>query len=492
MIKKQNLTILLILLSLVSMLAIQAYFLRSDFLTKKEDFKNSVNASLELIVADIQEDWEYRKNVFLIQDLKDTNLVRLEYDLNNGVNTSISLIETKTNDRLMKYVFWKPFDPDSMTKEALFNKVFGWNKEGKPNDGTNYSLGATLDSRLTSHEDTLSVNKDLLDSLLSQNFEDYGVQADYNILYLPKGSTYQKQADEFVSNFFELSDKNGEPQVGVVIQKPFWEIVRRSGAVIAASFSAIVLMVLSFWFLTTIIRKQRSLAAIKDDFIDNVTHELLTPISTLHVSLESLDRYNALDDKQKAKEYLRVSKMELNRITGLVQNVLQVSMHDPGILKLTMTDIELRDTLSDLIDYYRIKSDRPITFELDAFDKTWLHADAYHLNNVLYNVIDNAIKYSKQDPVKINFRASTNGDAVLLDVHDNGIGIPIDDQIKIFDKFHRVSQNDLHEVKGMGIGLYYSKTVMHKMGGDLTLKTSSENGSTFSLMIKKSLKESNV
>lgn len=485
MITKQRLTIPLIILSLLSMLAIQGYFLISDFQTNKESFQNDVNTSLELIVTDVQEDRLSRQDELHKRDLMDSTLIRIEYEPYEGSGTSISLINVGTDSKELSFKFSKGFDPDTMTKEAILDKIFRWNGKSTRKERVYYGIGQIIDARMSVYRDTLSANRKLVVSLLNKRFREFKIQSQYEVVYLQKDSAYQKQTAEFVTEFFEINDKGGSIKMGVIIPKPFWHIVGRSSGVITASVCAVILVLFSFWFMTSIIKDQKRLAETKDDFIDNITHELLTPISTLSVSLESLERYNAIDDKKKAKDYLKISKMELNRITGLVQNVLQVSLHNSSDSKLKMVDSELVSILKEVIDYYAIKSDSPVNFELLTNGEFWVNCDAYHLNNVLYNLVDNAIKYSKdQQAPRITFEIK-QGEALTLEVTDNGIGIPYDEKEKVFDKFHRVSQNGLHKVKGMGIGLYYAKTIMKKMGGELSLKKSSDEGSVFTLTLMK-------
>ncbi|OEK04485.1 sensor histidine kinase [Roseivirga misakiensis] len=482
MIKKQSVTIPLTTISLISMLAIQAYFLKANFQSNKTSFQNDVNASLELIIDDVKQDWEERRFELHKFDLLDTNLVKIEYDFGNGINPSVSLVDPISGDLFLKHNFITKYDPDTLTKEFLFNKAF--NKLKRIGKQTVYfSVNRPIDDRYENYTDTLSANIRLLDSLLVDNFDNYAIQADYELVFIEEDSTYELNDEKaYISNFFKLKDRGDQRQIAVLIPKPFWAIVQRSSSLIVASLFVVLLVVFSFWFLTDMIKKQRILAQTKDDFIDNVTHELLTPISTLHVSLESLDRYHVLDNKEKARDYLKISKMELSRISGLLQNVLQVSLHNPGVVSLKMTNVDLKALINEVIDYYSVKSKGEIHFKVAPFSNIEVKADVYRLNNVFYNLIDNALKYSNRTPKEIEINVHT-GDKVAVDVKDNGIGIPREDQDKIFEKFHRVSQNGVHDVKGMGIGLYQSKTIMNKMGGDLRLKSSSESGSIFSIVL---------
>ncbi len=491
MIKNRNLTVSLAIISLLGMLLIQGYFLKSDFVRNKESFTSDVNTSLELIIDDVERDRDIRKYKLHRQDLMDTNIVNIEFDMKEGIDPVVTVTDSKTNVKILSMQFTNTYNVDTLTEEYLFERAFGSMLNDDPGKRIYFSLGTIIDTKLSSYQDTLSVNHNLLDSLLTNNLMGYGIQANYQVTYLPLDSTYKAKKGEVVTDFFEVTDKKEKVLVGVVVSNPFWHIINRSRAVVLASVFVMLLVVLSYIFFTRTITRQQNLAQTKDDFIDNVTHELLTPISTLSISLESLDRYNALDDKKKAHDYLKISKMELNRISGLVQNVLQVSLHNSGVVTLKMTDTDLTRVLRDVIDYYTIKSGGDLSFEIDFLEEIRVIADVYHLNNVLYNLVDNAVNYSNRKPHRISFKAFKEHGKVFLEVKDNGFGIPKEDRNKIFDKFHRVSQKGVQEVKGMGIGLYYAKSIMNRMGGDLTLKESSENGSVFCLRLRNGQMESN-
>ena len=472
------------LLSIVSFVGIQLYFLSNTFQSKRQDLFNQMNASFRLVIYNVEEDRESRKRKLHLRDLKDTSIVRIEYEFNEGVNPSVVLVDAKTDDRLITYTLMRTFSQDSLTEEILFEKAFG-NINGENSTINGYiSISDLIDNRYRTYEDTLSLNRELLDSLMVSTLKGIDIDVDFEVLYLPEDSTYDSEEVPFISEYFELEDRNEKKNVAVVIPSTFSYILKSSSFVMMASFSALILLLASFWFLLRTIVSQKRLANMKDDFIDNVTHELLTPLSTLKISLESLEKHRMSSESANRIDYLSIAQAESKRIADIVQNVLQVSLHNPGQMVLRHEDVELRSFLEEVIHYYELNehvTDR-LVFDLD--EVLYARGDRQHLKNVMHNLIDNAIKYSEDRPLNIEIKVQEKED-IYMSIRDNGPGIPAIDQPRIFDKFHRVSQNGLHEVKGMGIGLYYAKMVCQKMGGKLILEQSDSSGSCFTVILKR-------
>ena len=482
---------ILIALTIISFVFIQFFFLKSTYDANKEDLLNQINASLELTKEEVVKDRVKRKFAMQLQDLNDTNLVRIDYELNNGVKPKVTVRDAKSDDILMIYNFMRTFDPDSINELTLFNRTFG-KVENFEDDNlrSSFTLGGIINQRKEAYEDTLSINQELLDSLLLENLSKFDVEVAFETLYLPADSVFNGE-NQMMSDPIVLDDFDGKKNVVVKISNPFWFVVQRSLFVVSASIAALMLLLVSFGFMLRTISKQNYLAQIKDDFIDNITHELLTPISTLKVSLESLERNQKMSNGVGSIDYIQIAKNESDRIAGIVQNVLQVSLHNPGHLTVRLEDVELGFLLKSIVHYYHTQADDTQNIQLIDLGIQWVMADEQHLKNVLHNLIDNAIKYANKDKIEVKLGVEI-GEKVKVLVQDNGRGVSDKEREKIFEKFHRVSQNGLHEVKGMGIGLYYSKMIILKMGGDLKLEKSDAEGSTFTITLNKCIGGSHV
>jgi signal transduction histidine kinase len=244
---------------------------------------------------------------------------------------------------------------------------------------------------------------------------------------------------------------------------------------------------LSFYLIYFNWREQQKLIEIKNDFISNVTHELKTPISTVSVALEALSNFDVLKDKEKTKDYLQISQKELNRLKILVDKVLKMSIFEKGEAKLQIEELRMDSLLDDVLTSMKIQFEKEkaeVKKEVLGRDFS-VEVDKIHLTNVIYNLLDNAIKYCKKTP-KINIRLEELKDSIDLYIQDNGIGIDEQDQRKVFNRFFRVPSGDTHNVKGHGLGLSYVASIINQHNGSIELKSIPTEGSTFHIRLKKS------
>ena len=243
--------------------------------------------------------------------------------------------------------------------------------------------------------------------------------------------------------------------------------------------------VFSFWLLYRNWQKQKRLTDIKNEFISNITHELKTPIATVGVAMEALSNFNALNNPERAKEYIDISKQELSRLSLLVDKVLKLSMFENREIELQQSPVDLREITQEVISSMRLQIEKKkAVCQLEVTGNAIVKGDKMHLLSVVYNLLDNALKYSTGKPVvNVNIRADEQG--VHLQVTDNGIGIPSEYTGKIFDKFFRVPHGDVHTAKGYGLGLSYVWQVVQKHGGSIEVFSKPGEGTTFSIQLPK-------
>ncbi len=248
----------------------------------------------------------------------------------------------------------------------------------------------------------------------------------------------------------------------------------------------VVLIFVFFVFALSIIIKQRKLSEVKNDFINNMTHELKTPISTIGLSSEMLLRHDLSNDPEKIKRYAGIIHKENKRLENQVERVLNVAKLDKDKLILKKSTLDIHDLLEEVKDNFEFNQSEiggDITMELNAGDDA-IRADEVHISNVLYNLIDNAIKYCEEVP-KIHIKTRNEGKYLVIEISDNGIGIRREDLGQIFDKFFRVHTGNRHDVKGFGLGLYYVKIILEAHKGSVDVKSSYGKGTTFILKIPK-------
>ncbi len=244
-------------------------------------------------------------------------------------------------------------------------------------------------------------------------------------------------------------------------------------------FSAITA---AFWFIYRSLRQQERLAQIKNDFINNITHELKTPITTVGVAIEALSDFDALKNPAQTEEYLDISKKELARLSLLVDNVLKMSIFEQSDVALNREDVDLAELTAQVLDSMKLLFEHhkaAVDFEV-AIENVTTKADQTHLTSVFYNLIENALKYGGKS-IKIGIENSPEAGKIRWKISDDGEGIPPQYLGKIFDKFFRIPKGNVHNVKGHGLGLSYVASVVQKHGGSIGVESKIGVGSTFTL-----------
>ncbi|HUR67042.1 MAG TPA: HAMP domain-containing sensor histidine kinase [Chitinophagaceae bacterium] len=251
------------------------------------------------------------------------------------------------------------------------------------------------------------------------------------------------------------------------------------------SFLLLGVTILSFVLLYRNLLKQQRLAELKNEFISNITHELKTPIATVGVAIEALKNFNAIQDPQRTKEYLDISGHELQRLSLLVDKVLRLSMFEKKEVELKYEPVDLYELVQEVtaslkLQFEKYHADVRITHLGDVN----LQGDRLHLLSVIFNLLDNALKYGKENPV-IQIDLAGNDSHVVLKVIDNGIGIAPAYKEKIFEKFFRIPHGDTHNAKGYGLGLSYAAQVIKKHKGTIAVESDEGQQTVFTVTLPK-------
>ncbi len=257
-------------------------------------------------------------------------------------------------------------------------------------------------------------------------------------------------------------------------------ILSQMFGIIITVFLLMVAFSLAFWYLFRTVSRLRTIEEMKDDFVSNMTHELKTPIAIAYSANDALLNYDTTNDPDKKTKYLTIANKQLKRLGELVENILAMSMERRKTMKLRPEDIQLREFVEEIAAAQRMRGDKDITINVNVADNIVVEADKTHLANVLNNLIDNAIKYS-DDCVEI----SISGDNNEVSVRDNGIGIPSKSIPYLFNKFYRVPHGNRQDVRGYGIGLYYVKSILDKMGWGIKVNSVEGKGSVFTIKFSK-------
>lgn len=265
-----------------------------------------------------------------------------------------------------------------------------------------------------------------------------------------------------------------------------YHVVRQVWLPISSSLLFIGVIIFCFIYAIKVIIRQKALSDIKNDFINNMTHEFKTPLATVSLAVEALQDPELSNQDKFRSRYLGIIKEENKRLVSQVENVLQAAALDKKDFKLKIEKINLSDLLESNVDQMSLQlenRDGKISF-VNKLKDPMIEGDAFHITHIFNNLLDNANKYSPDKPM-IRIEAKEDRDQVMVSIQDQGTGMTKESQRKIFDKFYRVPTGNLHDVKGFGLGLSYVKTMLEAHKGDIHVHSELGKGSTFTINLPK-------
>jgi two-component system phosphate regulon sensor histidine kinase PhoR len=234
--------------------------------------------------------------------------------------------------------------------------------------------------------------------------------------------------------------------------------------------------------------KQKKLAEIKNDFINNMTHEFKTPISTISLAVEVMKDGDVKKDSGKINRYLNIIQDENRRLGTQVEKVLQMALLDKGEVKLRLDSVDIHGTIEQVLTNLSVQIEQKngiVNLKLKA-DKSEIVADEVHLTNIIYNLLDNANKYSPENS-EITICTKNLANSLKISISDNGIGMTKDQMARIFERFYRVPTGNLHDVKGFGLGLSYVKKMVELHNGQIFVESKLGEGSKFEIIFSPSI-----
>ena len=374
----------------------------------------------------------------------------------------------------------------SFSLNNVSQKIFEINKTPLPASNTVTQLSTNYFVVLVNGP----IDAGLLEFLLVTEFEKRNITADFEYgIYdciekcMVGGNYISPQKPKMISHFPE-TPKLANDGYYFAVQFPHLEanLISQMGI---WGFSSAVMLVVIFFFVYTlfVILKQRRLSEIQRDFVNNMTHEFKTPLSTIAISTEVLKDPAIVHTPDRLVQYASIIQNESLRLKQQVERVLQMAELDQeDILHTKETDIHELIRQAVLGNATAIASKgATVKLEMSA-EPRFVNVDPLHFTNVISNLLDNAMKYNQRTP-EIVIRTHTQRDKVYLSIADNGIGIAPQNQLKIFHKFYRVPTGNIHDVKGFGIGLSYVKLILEKQGGKISVESIPDEGTTFRIAL---------
>ncbi len=450
--------------------------------TRVEIRKHSFGPEIQRMLAT-----DHQGNTVKLPPMMDTAL--LQRMSQSGINVVVK-ISGKNNDTSISLQRNTPMPPEILSRQSPNIIVRTFPLEKKNTVTVSAKGGITQPDKaiirmITSGkalDDTLPVKK--LDSVYKKELLKAGISIDF---YIKKGKDDSLHRKDTISSALFTT----QPATVGFIQ-PFWYqagfenptayLLKKISLQLLFSLFLIAFTSVTFIFLYRNLVAQRKLTEMKNDFISNITHELKTPLATVSVAVEALRSFGGIQNPERTKEYLDISAAELQRLSLLVDKVLKLSLFENRELELKkeLFDVkqlteEVLNTMKLQFEAHRAKVD--LVVEGQGFS---IHADRLHITSVIFNLLDNALKYSKEKP-EIHIRLQSNNDEIVLQVEDKGIGIASDFKAKIFDKFFRVPNGDHHNIKGYGLGLSYVSHVIKRHGGNISVESEPGKGSVFTV-----------
>jgi len=334
------------------------------------------------------------------------------------------------------------------------------------------------------------IDASILDHYLKTEFEYSNIQVDYEY------AIYDCETDKMVFGKYinpAAKTKHDESKFqkydeftyyfGIIFPSKTMYILNNMNIWLISGF-VLITAIIFFAYAVFIILKQKRLSEIQKDFINNMTHEFKTPISTIGISASVIADPEILKEPGRLQNYAAIIADQNKRLENQIEKVLQVASIEKNKLHLNFEKINIHELIRDVSKSFNLTikdKDGKLIFQLDA-DEQVVMADKIHLTNVIYNLIDNAVKYSQNAPY-ISVTTSNSGQKLLLEISDKGIGIEKKYNQKIFNKFFRVPTGNIHNIKGFGLGLNYVKNIIDAHHWELHVKSQVNEGSQFIISI---------
>lgn len=499
--------------ALALLISLQAFWLRSAFMLKQKQFEQLVNSTLSEIVDQLK---EQETLLYVLEEFRTVSVDTLKSrpmpilrnipespakpkpDHNLSILKNGKKIEV-VNDSLI-------FENDTLVFVYGNNSqsASGYNlnyKEYKVNKNALDSLGRLMGDRRVFVESIISkmmrinqgaegrINPHMMHQLIAQKFRERGIHLDYSYAVFDNEHRAAFHSPSFDGSYTgrvfntrlfpgDAFNPNDELVVYFPDEKNF--VYRSLGFMASSTIFLTFFIIAIFAFSVLMIVRQKKLSEMKSDFINNMTHELKTPISTLSLASQMLNDPGIPMERKNLPHLLEIIGSEVRRLSRHVERVLQAATFESGRLKLRHEMVNLNHIVDKTLRNFRIqveKSGGSLQF-IPEPETPQVMLDEVHFTNVINNLLDNALKYSGEHP-HIEVRTRVKGEEAILSVKDSGPGIPKKDHKRIFEKFYRVPTGNLHNTKGFGLGLSYVKKIVEEHEGTIRLESELNKGAVF-------------
>jgi len=462
--------IALVTLSTIGLMIIQVYWIRDAVKVKEAGFFRDVNQAMLKVVYELD---QLRLQDRVLKQRKAYQHNKNIYDSFDSLNQILMLSMGNLSS---------PVDIDKFIRNTnLANKTLQeltFNYADQEPGSFLYTKKELIDSLIT---------RELRDKRINTTFE-FGIYSPLtNSMIVQKTGKYPQELlnESFFFNLTPLGSLYTYPNK-LLIYFPYEQsfIIRQLWKLLFVSVMLFIVIIGSFSFSMFIINRQKRLSEMKNDFINNMTHEFKTPISTIALACEALKDKDIQKSELIYNNYINVINEENGRLGTMAEQILQTAVIDKGQMNLKSETLNMHDIIEQAASSKMFAAQEKggeIKLQLKAA-QTEIKGDRIHLTNTVINLLDNAIKYNLKNP-KIVVNTINSNDSLLIRVQDNGIGISKSNQKKIFDKLYRVPTGNVHDFKGFGLGLNYVKATIDMHKGTVIVDSEPGKGSTFTIKL---------
>ena len=457
---KQHWTLYSITATIILTIAVQLYWNYNNYVDNKQRVKNEIQNSLDTAIDEYYTDLS-KSNFFAIIDYDSINSKSsfLKDFWNEDINSSKSKVSS------ISIKISSDYSGDVEASKIQKNKI--------SSDTTKFLKGIQS-VVIALNNDEINFTK--LDSIFTHQLSKKGIKTPHYLILIDKdikvgGSNKAKDIELSLFSNSKSTFLRPDQNLRAYYEDPTIQALKKSSTGILLSLLLSLSVIFCLIYLLKIISTQKELAEIKNDLINNITHEFKTPIATISTAVEAIESFNVADNKEKTKQYAAISAFQLKKLHVMVEKLLETATLDSESLMLQKEPTNIVDLIAKIAKKFELLTKKEINFTTNI-DSKILKIDRFHFENAISNLVDNAIKYGG-DSIEINLNSVLN--VTVISVADNGKGIDKSQQERIFDKFYRVPKGNTHDVKGFGIGLYYAQKIIEKHNGSINISSSFDN-----------------
>ena len=491
--KKQTIIILAIVMTIlfIGLLAIQVLYIRETAKMRQTQFDESVKRALWQVAQTLedQESMNYIDQALSFTPIEEANADTGKFNL----KMSLPRIDSTSSVRVRPHVYISTKHGENTitaTNRAIQNKLRDrFLKEKAQLD--DILIRMLSESHTKPIEQRLNFEK--LGRTIEIELEYYGVNLPHEYVVVNKDGEQiycsakgkKKLKGEYYTQMLFPSDPSINANYFKVYFPTKEDYIRQSITLLIPS--AVLTILLLGVFITTlwIISKQKKLSEIRNDFIHNMTHELKTPVSSISIASQMLNDSSLTKSPETLSHIGSVISEETKRLSQQIEKVLQISLLENGSTAVNLKEVDVNEFCLNAAENFILKVNAAggdIEVELNAEDP-FIMADEVHFTNILYNLMDNALKYRSEKAPQLKIETWNERDRLMLAIEDNGIGISSENQKMIFEKFYRVPTGSVHNVKGFGLGLAYVHKVVEDLHGEIKVKSQLNKGTRFIISI---------